>query len=103
MLADGVARFCPALHHALGEGIHMETHGVTVQELRALCGPNLYSHKPVLYVLMDIGPYENLPSNSFAGCVDRLTAWLPGLHKHECGIGRPGGFVERLNGGTYLA
>ncbi|QRK13392.1 hypothetical protein JQX13_00520 [Archangium violaceum] len=28
---------------------------------------------------------------------------MPGLHTHECSVGRPGGFVERLRRGTYLA
>ncbi|PWI58437.1 cyanophycin synthetase [Sulfoacidibacillus thermotolerans] len=26
----------------------------------------------------------------------------PGLYDHHCGMGRPGGFVERLYGGTYI-
>jgi cyanophycin synthetase len=50
-----------------------------------------------------IGPYEDRPSDSLPGFVDRLTAWLPGLHAHKCSIGRPGGFIERLQCGTYLA
>ncbi|HEX2172783.1 MAG TPA: cyanophycin synthetase, partial [Dehalococcoidia bacterium] len=49
-----------------------------------------------------IGPYEDRPSDSFPGFTERITNWLPGLHTHECGIGRPGGFVERLRTGTYL-
>src|SRR5947209_20215725 len=81
----------------------METHGVSVRSVRALRGPNLYAYMPVLKVIMDIGPYEERPSNSFPGFVDRLVGWLPGLQKHECGVGRPGGFIERLQRGTYLA
>src|ERR671927_1257696 len=80
----------------------METHGVTVRNIRVLRGPNLFAYKPVLKIILDIGPYEERPSNSFPGFLERITAWLPGLHKHECGIGRPGGFVERLRTGTYL-
>ena len=80
----------------------MESHGVTVRELRALRGPNLWSYKPALHAVIDVGPYEELPSTSFPGCTERLTAWLPGLREHECGIGKPGGFVERLETGTYL-
>lgn len=81
----------------------METHGVTVRSIRTLRGPNLYAYKPVLRFIVDIGPYEERPSNSFPGCVERLTSWLPGLMRHECGVGKPGGFVERLQRGTYLA
>lgn len=81
----------------------MESHGVVVRSVRALRGPNLYAYKPVLHIVMAIGSYEERPSSSFPGFVERITRWLPGLHKHECGVGRPGGFVERLQRGTYLA
>jgi cyanophycin synthetase len=80
----------------------METHSVTVRSVRVLRGPNLYAYMPVLHAVMDIGPYEDRPSNSFPGFVDRLVSWLPTLHKHECSVGRPGGFIERLRRGTYL-
>lgn len=81
----------------------METHGITIRSIRALRGPNLHAYMPVLQITLDIGPYEDRPSTSFPGFVERLTEWLPGLHKHECSVGRPGGFVERLQRGTYLA
>ncbi len=81
----------------------METHGVTVRSVRALRGPNVYAYMPVLHIMLDIGPYEDRPSTAFPGFADRITASLPGLHNHECSAGRPGGFVERLRRGTYLA
>src|SRR4051794_26284329 len=81
----------------------METHGVTVSNIRVLRGPNLYAYMPVLQLTMNIGPYEDRPSNSFPGFVERIVEWLPGLEKHECSVGRPGGFIERLHRGTYLA
>jgi cyanophycin synthetase len=77
--------------------------GVNVRQIRVLRGPNLYAYMPVLQIVLDIGEYEDLPSNEFPGFTERITAWLPGLWKHECSVGRPGGFVERLNRGTYLA
>src|SRR5687768_10819936 len=80
----------------------METHGVTVQQIRVLRGPNLYAYIPVLHIVMDIGPYEERGSDSFPGFVERITEWLPGLQKHQCSVGRPGGFIERLKRGTYL-
>jgi cyanophycin synthetase len=81
----------------------MQTHGVTVQQLKVLRGPNLYAYMPILHIVLDIGPYEEQGSDSFPGFVERLTAWLPGLQKHQCSVGRPGGFIERLIRGTYLA
>lgn len=80
----------------------METHGVHVRSIRALRGPNIYAYMPVLHIVMDIGDYDERPSSSFPGFVERITAWLPGLQKHECSVGRPGGFIERLKRGTYL-
>ncbi len=80
----------------------LKTHGVTIQNLRFLRGPNLYAYKKVMKILIDIGPYENHPSDHFPGFVKRMTTWLPDLHKHECGLQKPGGFVERLETGTYL-
>ena len=81
----------------------MSSHGVTIRRMQALRGPNLYAYKPVLRVELDIGPFEERPSDTFPGFVERLTAWLPGLHRHECSVGKPGGFVERLRRGTWLA
>jgi len=81
----------------------IKTHGVTVRDIRVLCGPNLYAYMPVLQLTLDIGPYEKRSSNTFPGFIERLTSWLPGLEKHECSLGHPGGFIERLQRGTYLA
>jgi cyanophycin synthetase len=77
-------------------------HGVTVRRVQALRGPNLYAYKSVLKAILDIGPLEERPSNSFPGFVERLMGWLPGLYEHECSVGRPGGFHQRLLRGTYL-
>lgn len=80
----------------------MEPHRVELRELRVLRGPNLYAYLPVIKTVMDIGPYEEMHSALFPGIIDRLTAWLPGLERHECSVGKPGGFIERLRRGTYF-
>ena len=33
---------------------------------------------------------------------ERLTAWLPALVEHHCGVGERGGFIQRLEGGTWI-
>lgn len=71
--------------------------------VRILEGPNIYSFNPVLKVRLNIGSYEDIPSSQIDGFNDRLTELLPGLKEHQCSRGRPGGFVERLHDGTYLA
>src|SRR4051812_29409688 len=80
----------------------MEFRGVVVREVRALRRHNLFAYMPVLRILMDIGPYVDRPSDSFPGFTERLHRWLPTLENHECSVGRPGGFLERLRRGTYL-
>lgn len=80
-----------------------ESHNVYVRSIQVLRGPNLYAYMPVLHIVMDVGPYEEKASNEFPGFIERLTTWLPGLQKHECSVGHPGGFIERLHRGTYLA
>ncbi|SDF22584.1 cyanophycin synthetase [Sporomusa acidovorans] len=70
---------------------------------RYIAGPNIYSYRPVIKATLNIGAYEDLASNMIDGFVARLLALLPGLHQHNCSRGYPGGFVERLQEGTYLA
>jgi cyanophycin synthetase len=79
-----------------------QQHGITIRDTRFLRGPNLFAYMRVMQVVMDIGPYEDRPSSSFPGFTERLVTWLPGLAKHKCSVGRPGGFIERLRRGTYL-
>jgi cyanophycin synthetase len=80
----------------------MKIGDITIRNIRVLRGPNLYAHFPVLQATLEIGEYEDRPSDEFDGFVQRLCTWLPGLEEHECSVGRKSGFIERLNRGTYL-
>jgi cyanophycin synthetase len=55
----------------------------------------------VIEAWVDIGDLEDSPSNTLPGFYERLTAWLPGLIEHRCGVGARGGFLERLRDGTW--
>ncbi|MDY0973932.1 cyanophycin synthetase [Massilia sp. CFBP9012] len=66
-----------------------------------LRGPNIWTYRPVLEAWLDIGELEDYPSNLLPGFTERLTAWLPGLVEHHCGVGYRGGFLERLVDGTW--
>ena len=66
-----------------------------------LHGPNIWTYRPVLEVWLDIGPLEDSPSNTIPGFYERLTAWLPSLAEHRCGIGERGGFLQRVREGTW--
>ena len=65
-------------------------------------GRNIYSHKPVIKAVVNIGNLFDTPTCSIEGFDERLLQMLPGLHKHFCSLGYEGGFVERLREGTYL-
>ncbi|MET0982034.1 MAG: cyanophycin synthetase, partial [Telluria sp.] len=66
-----------------------------------LRGPNVWTYRPVIEVWLDIGELEDFPSNKLPGFNKRLTQWLPGLIEHRCGVGERGGFIERLECGTW--
>ena len=68
---------------------------------RYLRGPNLWTYRPVLEVWLDLGRLEDFPSNLVPGFTERLTTLLPALIEHHCGVGERGGFMQRLNEGTW--
>src|SRR5471030_3190606 len=68
-----------------------------------LRGPNIWTYRPVIEAWVDIGELEDFPSNTLPGLYERLIAWLPSLIEHRCGVGERGGFIERLNEGTWAA
>src|SRR5918995_6079947 len=73
-----------------------------IESIRTLCGPNVYSYRPVLLMRLDLGALVERESREFNGFNERLLTVLPGIENHHCSLGRPGGFVTRLNEGTYF-
>jgi cyanophycin synthetase len=63
----------------------------------------MWTYRPVLEALVDIGQLEDFPSDKLPGFVDRLCAWLPTLVEHRCSYGERGGFLRRLQEGTWPA
>lgn len=63
---------------------------------------NIYSHKPVIKMIVDI-ERDAVPTKDIPGFNEKLLTAFPGLKDHVCGLGYEGGFLERLNTGTYLA
>ncbi|WP_418318544.1 cyanophycin synthetase [Piscinibacter sakaiensis] len=74
-----------------------------IQLLRVtyLRGPNVWTYRPALEVWLDLGELEDFPSNLLPGFNERLLAMLPALGEHHCGVGEPGGFLQRLTEGTW--
>src|SRR4051794_1697702 len=96
---DRRARAAAARDARAGE---MPPASVTVIEEQVLRGPSRYSRQPMIRLLVDLGPLEAYPSNAIPGFVDALLDALPALVEHTCSYGRPGGFVRRLQEGTWL-
>src|SRR5450830_460387 len=81
----------------------MPTKNIQFLRVTHLRGPNIWTYRPAIEAWVDIGALEDCPSNTIPGFYERLTAMLPGLAVHRCGIGEPGGFLERLRAGTWVA
>lgn len=73
-----------------------------IQSIYSFKGRNIYSHKPVIKMILDIGQYEMGPTREIPGFNKRLLDNFPELASHACGVGYAGGFGERLIEGTYI-
>jgi len=74
---------------------------IKLLRIHYLRGPNIWTYRPVLEVWLDLGVLEDFPSNLLPGFNDRLLGLLPALMEHHCGVGERGGFMQRLNEGTW--
>ena len=74
---------------------------MVIRTMTHLRGPNVWTYRPVIEAIVDIGELEDFPSNTLPGFYERLTGWLPGLIEHRCSVGRRGGFLMRLRDGTW--
>ena len=74
---------------------------IQLLRINYLRGPNIWTYRPVLEVWLDLGVLEDHPSHTLPGLNERLTAWLPALIEHHCGVGERGGFLQRLEEGTW--
>ena len=74
---------------------------IEIKELRALRGPNRYTRHSAIFMVLNIKDYEGRPSDKIHGFSDRLETLMPTLQEHGCSIGKPGGFIQRLERGTW--
>jgi cyanophycin synthetase len=66
-------------------------------------GQNIYSHKKCIKIDVNLDGYCEIPSKEIPNFNFNLVKIIPELKKHRCGIDEDGGFVKRLQEGTYLA
>ncbi|MCX8145101.1 MAG: cyanophycin synthetase [Azovibrio sp.] len=74
---------------------------IEFRRIQYLRGPNIWTYRPVLEALVDIGELEDFPSNKIPGFYERLSAWLPSLIEHRCSYEERGGFLRRVQEGTW--
>jgi len=75
---------------------------LAILETRVYRGANVWSYDQAIHLVVDLGSLEDYPTNTLPGFTDGLLEMLPGLRDHSCSRGRRGGFVERLNEGTWV-
>ncbi|MBA3334592.1 MAG: cyanophycin synthetase [Acidobacteria bacterium] len=73
-----------------------------IESVRIINGANVYSHQPVIVARLDLEKLKGTESRDAADFNPRLLERLPGLRKHFCDAGKPGGFVRRLHNGTHF-
>src|ERR1700712_2256238 len=86
----------------MSDNIHPASRAMRVLAKGVYHGPHLYSSTPMIRIQLDLRALEDWPSNRLPGFNEGLLAMLPGLQQHGCSLHAPGGFVSRLQDGTWL-
>lgn len=75
-----------------------------ILNIKVMRGPNYWSgyRKKLIVMKLDIGEWEQRPTDIIDGFGDALKRVLPSLQSHRCSIGEEGGFFERVKQGTWL-
>ncbi len=71
-------------------------------ELRPIEGANIYCHRPVIKMTLELGKYAEKFTSEKPEFIEKLLLHIPSLREHYCSRGKPGGFVERLREGTLI-
>jgi cyanophycin synthetase len=73
-----------------------------ILESQIFRGPNVWARVPVIRLKVDLEDLEERPSNTVEGFYEELIHYMPSLYDHYCSLGRPGGFLERIQEGTWM-
>ncbi|MCR3921297.1 MAG: cyanophycin synthetase [Firmicutes bacterium] len=73
-----------------------------IVDLHFFPGRNIYSHRPVMKMLLDLNSFKDYCTDCEPAFANRLLQILPGMLEHTCSRHYPGGFIERVKEGTYL-
>jgi cyanophycin synthetase len=75
---------------------------IKIVSIKVYRGPNYWSYNPAINLLVDLGSCEEQPTDQLPGFAEHLVELIPELRTHDCSRGHPGGFLERLESGTWL-
>ncbi|MES2557507.1 MAG: cyanophycin synthetase [Bacteroidota bacterium] len=75
-----------------------------IKKIQVMRGPNYWSNyrKKLIVMKLDIGEYEELPTNKIPKFYDRIMRAIPSLNEHRCSVGQKGGLCKRMQEGTWL-
>ncbi len=75
-----------------------------ILEIKILKGPNYWSvrRNKLIQMKLDLEEMEQSPTNSIPGFRERLEKMFPSMYEHRCSVGKPGGFFERVEEGTWM-
>jgi len=75
-----------------------------IKSINVINGKNKWSESKdkLIHMVLDLGVYENKPSDKIEGFYERIKESLPSLQSHRCSEGKPGGFFKRIKDGTWM-
>ena len=75
-----------------------------IAELKALRGPNYWSVRrgKLIQMKLDLEEMEQKPTNLIPGFRENIEKLIPTLYEHRCSELKPGGFLERVDEGTWM-
>lgn len=87
-----------------GVGNVLENKSMNIKDMKVMRGPNFWSgyRKKLIVMKLDIGDWEQQPTNLIDGFGESLERLLPTLQSHRCSEGVEGGFLMRVKEGTWL-
>lgn len=75
-----------------------------ILEIKVLKGPNYWSVRrtKLIQMKLDLEEMEQRPTNTIPGFRERLEKLFPSMYSHRCSVGKPGGFFQRVDEGTWM-
>lgn len=72
--------------------------------IQVLRGPNIWSinRKKLIQMRLDLEDLEQRPTHVIDGFRERIERLIPTLQSHRCSKGAPGGFLTRIEEGTWM-